>query len=222
MRRLLFCLALLFAPAAHAVDVEIGAGVAHYNARGNGMWYQEGFPYKLDLNAPVVEAGLAGNVLDRGRFGLDWHATYVYMGDARSDAVATSDENYNAAARGCRGTCDFQSRFVGHGGLQGLRFTLEPTYTYNRWRFGIEAGVFVYRPRWHVTVYNRPAETDYETTHAFQVAGDTSIRVTPVIGASIGRGNVSLAYLYYVNASSGAPYHSLWNSVHTLTIRYRF
>lgn len=224
MRRfaVLLCLTL-FAQLAQAVDFEVGAGWARYAARGNMMWYQEGMPHQLDLDAPVLEAGLAGNILGYGRFGLDWHAGYVYVGDARSSAIATSDQNYNKAIKGCAAPrCDFQSRFDGHGGIQGARLTLEPFYRYGHWRFGAEVGALVYRPRWNVTVYNRPIETDYQTTHAFHVKGDTAIRVSPALGASVGYDRLSLHYMMYLNASSGAPYHSLSTTVHTLTLRYRF
>lgn len=59
MKRSIFAIAVLMVTtgAAHAVDLELGAGFSKYNARGNMMWYQEGLPYELDLRAPVIEAG---------------------------------------------------------------------------------------------------------------------------------------------------------------------
>src|SRR6185369_17668114 len=80
-------LILAFVPASvFAVDFEIGAGIAHTTTRGNGMWYQDGFPHKLDLNAPTLEIGLSDNFIQRGRWGANWRASYIYLGNVHSDA----------------------------------------------------------------------------------------------------------------------------------------
>lgn len=220
--RLIAIASALLPCVASAVTVEIGAGAARYEARGNMMWYQEGLPHSLDLNAPALEIGLTGNVIERGRWGLDWHAGYAYMGNVHSDAIATPDDrNYSKATKSCVGECIAHSRFVGNGHVQGLKLTLEPTYTYNGIRFGIEAGAYVYRPTWNVTVYNWvPAKgAEPQTIHA---NGSRSIGVSPVAGASVGFKNFSVSYLHYFNTGSGAPFHSLWKGMDTITLRYRF
>lgn len=220
--RLAVIAAALLPCVASAVTVEVGAGVAHYEARGNMMWYQEGLPHRLELNAPAFELGLTGTLLERGRWGLDWHAGYAYMGTAHSDALATPDDrNYSKATKSCVGECIAHSRFVGNGHVHGIKLTLEPTYTYNGIRFGIEAGAYVYRPTWNVTVYNWIPEKGAEP-QTITAAGNRHVGVTPVAGVSIGYGNLSVSFLHYFNTGSGAPFHSLWNGTSTLMLRYKF
>lgn len=144
------------------------------------------------------------------------------MGNVHSNAIATPDDkNYSAITKSCVGECIAHSNFVGNGNVQGMKLTLEPNYTYNGWRVGVEAGVFAFRPAWDVTVYNWVPEkgADSQTINA---SGERNVRVSPVVGASIGRDGLSLAYTYYFNIGSGAPFHSLWKSAHVVTIRYRF
>lgn len=226
MKKFLISVALIASTllplAAHAVDIEVGAGLVHYQPRGNMMWYQEGMPYKLDLNAPSIEAGLAGAVITHDRWGLDWHASYVYMGTVSSDAIATSDENYNKVLKSCDGPCHYKSRFVGHGNVHGIKLSLEPNFTRNGIRYGVEFGAYIFKPKWEVTLYNRPMENGYEGTGAVTVSHNRKIQVAPVVGASVGYKNFSVSYLYYFNRSTGDEWHSLWKGTTTLMIKYRF
>lgn len=223
MRRTLVFLSLLIcAGAAQAVDFEVGAGAAHYVPRGNMMWYQDGFPHTLDLNAPAIEAGLVGNVLERGRFGLDWRVTYVYLGTVRSDAIATDDANYDKVVRGCHGRCTLQNRFHGSGRSQGVKLTLTPTYTWNGWKIGLEAGAFVHQNRWNVAIDFRPYYASYNTTFSYDLHTERKWTVAPVVGLSVGRGPFSVAATYYFNKSRGDDVHTLWQGVAVATIRYRF
>ncbi|MDT6962947.1 hypothetical protein QTN24_15725 [Cupriavidus sp. SZY C1] len=226
MKKLLLSVALiastLFPLAAHALDFEVGAGVARYTTRGNMMWYQEGFPHTLDLNAPAFEAGLADNFYQNGRFGIDWHASYVYMGNVHSDAIATPvDSNYDKVNKTCFGECYAMSRYVANGHNQGIKLTIEPNYTYMGWRFGLEAGAYIFRPTWHATVYDVPPCKTCEP-QTLNVASDSRIQVAPVVGVSIGRGGFSVAALHYFNKTRGDPTFPIWKSTTTLMLKYRF
>lgn len=214
MKHFLALVLLAFATAAQAVDFEIGAGAAHYTPRGNMMWYQEGLPHKLDLNAPVYEAGLVDTAWSHGRWSLDWRATFVYVGSVHSDAIATYDDNYDKATQGCIGTCAALDRYMTTGHKTGIRLTLQPTYTYNGWRFGVESGVYIYRPTFHANVYT--PET------VINVSGTTRIQFAPVVGVSVGRGPWSVAYMHYFSKTLQDPYYAIWRATDTITLRYRF
>lgn len=214
MKRLLLYLFLLVAPVAHAVDLEIGAGVAHYTPRGDMMWYQEGLPHKLDLTAPALEIGLADTFWQSGAWSVDWRASYVYIGSMHSDAIATDDANYDKGTKSCIGVCTEQDRYMTTGHMSGLRLTLQPTYTYNGWRFGIEGGAYIYKPTFHANVY-RP---DY----VGHVSYDSGWQVAPVVGASIGRGPWSLAYLHYFSKTLHDPTYAFWRATDAVTLRFRF
>jgi hypothetical protein len=208
---------LAFIPAAAmAVDIEIGAGISHYTPRGNMMWWQDGLPHKLDLNAPAFEIGLADRFYTRGRWGVDWHAGYVYLGNVHSDARATADHNYSKETKSCIGTCLYQNRFVGNGHTQGIKLTLEPNYTWNGWKLGVEGGAMAYIHTWNVNVYNSQGDLLVNTN------SERKVRFAPVVGASISRGPFSVAYTHYFNKPYSDPMYSLWRATDTVTLRYRF
>lgn len=216
MKRLaLFLLALPIA--AHAADFEIAAGVARYQPRGNGMWYQDGFPHSISLNAPAVQIGLTGNLLPH----LDWHADYVWLGQVRSDAIATSDANYGGPQQPCKGSCEWKNRLTGHGYVQGFKLSLEPYTHWNGWRFGVEAGAFVYKPYWQVDVIWRAAP-DYNDSRWFTIKNTAAVQVAPMAGFSIGRDNVDVSYQFFLTKSLGKDQYSLYKTTHVLQLRYRF
>lgn len=223
MKRLIIAATILAASSvAHAVDIEVAAGVAHYQPRGNMMWYQEGFPHTLNLNAPTFQIGLTDTLWQRGRWGIDWHADYVYLGEMRSDAIATDDGNYNKYTRSCEGQCTLKNRFQGKGWSHGVKLSIEPTYTFNGWRFGVEAGAFIHQNRWDTQIDFRPYYADYATTMSYELHTDRRWQVMPMVGVSVGRGPVSVAATYYANKSRNDPVHSFWQGTATLTVRYRF
>lgn len=222
MRYILALLLTCYAALAQAVDLEIGAGMSRYTPRGNGMWYQEGLPHALILNAPAFEIGLTDNSWQRERYGLDWHVSYVYMGNVHTDAQATSlDANYDASTKRCISLCDRLARFVGNGHNQGVKFTLEPTFTYAGWRLGVEGGIYVFHPTWHAAVYNVAyCETcDAQTLH---FATNIGLRAMPVVGFNVGNGEVSVAYMHYFNKTLNDPTYAFWRATDTITLRYRF
>src|SRR6201998_2191768 len=95
--------ALVFSSAAHAesfFQFEAGLGLAQYSDRGDGTWTQWGAPRNSeDLRAPIVTAGVTGPILARGKWGVDWHADYQYLGTADAQCLCTiTDQNYDNRA----------------------------------------------------------------------------------------------------------------------------
>lgn len=202
--------------AAHSADFEVGAGFAKYTTRGDMMWYQEGNPHALDMTAPAIEFGFTGNVVTRGRWGLDWHAGYAYLGNAHSDARATADHNYSKTTKSCIGQCEYLNRFVTNGHSQGLRLTLEPNYTFNGYRVGVEAGIFAYIHTFNANVWNQQDE------FLGNWSSDHKVRFAPVVGASIGRGPFSVAWTHYFNKTYNDPMYAIWRGTDVVTLRYKF
>lgn len=222
MKKLLACLIWVWLPTAYAVDFEVAAGIAAHQKMPNGWWYQEGLPHKLKLSAPSLQIGLTGDIVSN----LAWHADYVYLGKTRSDAIATSDENYNLQTKACDGQCHYKSRFIGSGDIHGVKLSLEPYVMWRGIRFGVEGGVFAFRSRWAVTLINRPMENGYVDTGAVTVRHDARIHITPMIGASIGYRDVSIAYQYFRtesrNRDMADDFAPLSRSAHVIMMRYRF
>lgn len=203
---------------AHAWDFEIGAGVARYTPMRDGIWYQEGFPHKLQLTAPALQIGVAGNLLPH----LDWHADYVYLGQVRSDAIATTDENYNLTTKSCNGTCTNRDRLIGYGSVHGIKLSLEPYFIWRGIRFAIEGGIFAFKPFYHVTGTTNPVENNYQPMAMGDVTHRSKIQFSPMLGASIGYKNAELSYQYFNTRAWGDQWDTVYNRTHVLQIRYRF
>lgn len=223
MRALLLSLALI-APSAHAVDFEIAAGQTRYADRGNGFWYQEGpnLPYDLDLKSTGLQLGVVGEVTDW----LDWHATYVYLGRANSDALATPDDaNYDLVAKQCRGECIARSRFRGSGDVHGIALTLEPHVDYKGWRVGVMAGPFLYVARWNVRV-DEWIGFPGDTPRTINAPHKPKLNVGAVIGLSFGRGPISIQYQRFFDMprsdEPNGDFPPIWRRTDMLSLRYRF
>lgn len=226
MRALLLAGVLaLLAPAAYAVDFEIAAGHTKYADRGNGFWYQEGpgLPYDLNLKSTGLQLGVADSITDW----LDWHATYVYLGRANSDAIATPDDNnYDFENHRCKGECIAYSRFRGSGDVHGIALTLEPHVDYMGWRLGVSAGPFLYVARWSVTVDDWIPAAGYGPPQNIRADHKAKLNLGAVIGVSIGRGPVSIQYQRFFDMPrSNEPagdFPPIWRRTDMLSLRYRY
>lgn len=215
----------LVALAAHAVDFEIAVGQTRYADRGNGFWYQEGpgLPYDLNLKSTGLQLGVAGSLTDW----LDWHATYVYLGRANSDAIATPDDNnYDLVAKQCRGECIARSRFRGSGDVHGIALTLEPHLDIQGWRLGAMAGPFLYVARWEVRVDDWIPAAGYGPPKTIYAHHQAKLNLGAVIGLSIGRGPVSIQYQRFFDMprsnESAGDFPPIWRRTDMLSLRYRF
>lgn len=209
--------------AAHAVPrLEMGIGATQFQDRGNMTWYQEGLPHTLQLNSPNVEIGF-GDSFEYGRYGVAYHVAGVYMGNVKTDAVATPDDaNYDPVAKACRGECIAHSNFSGRGSNFGVRATIEPYITYNGWRVGIEGGVYVSRNVWKMTVYDwRPNPADDLGHRTIRVDDKAGWMATPVVGITVGTGNFDVSYKHYWHKSNDT-FPAIWRGMNTITLRYRF
>ena len=129
------------AVSAHAesfFQFEAGIGGSAYSRGPDGLWIQDGFEHKLHLTAPAIEIGLTGDLLSRPKWGIAWHADYVWLGTVHTQGLATpSDANYNLKTKSCNGPCWPMANFLGSGHNSGFILTLEPHYDVNGWRFGV-------------------------------------------------------------------------------------
>lgn len=223
-----FLVALLASPA-HAdsisdyVRLELGIGVSRYQAQGDGTWYQQGMPHSLGLSAPVLAAGFTGPLWTAEKWGIDWHVNYVSLGHVSSDCTCTPmDENYDTKTHKKLGLYNVpDARFVGNGNAQGVALTIEPYVRYRGFRFGIEGGLFPYRPSWDVQVSNwavggTPTTLNIGTPHGIQLGG--------IVGASVSRGPFTLSYQHYFLPTKFDATHSpaIWKGADVLMVKYRF
>lgn len=206
-------------------QVEAGLGAAAYSRGPDGLWIQDGFEHKLHLTAPAVEVGLTGDLYQARHWGLSWHVDWVWLGTIKSQGLATpSDANYNPVTKGCNGPCWPLANYMGSGHDQGFLLTLEPHLDYGRWRFGIEAGPYVYRSTWTEDVTGWVSSPNAAPVNQ-HVMNRAQWRLGSVFGASVGYGNLSLGYQFFRNCtpvSRDNPFPPIWRSTHLLMARYRF
>jgi hypothetical protein len=213
--------ALVLSNIAHAdsisdyVHLELGGGVSKF-ATQDGLWFQEGLPHSLHTISPAVKAGLTGPIITRTRWGVDWHVDYVFVGSVSSDAIATTDQNYDLATHSVINPNVVQSRFVGRGNINGVAFTAEPYVNLYGFRFGIDGGPFVFRSTWHDTLYDPRVSTPF---NAYASGG---LKLGWTYGASISRGPVSLAYEHYSVKVPSETFPPLSSSVNMVSVMYRF
>jgi hypothetical protein len=210
---------------AHAIDFEAGIGASVYRDRGDGFWVQEAFPHKMELAAPSFTLGVTGDLIQRGRFGLAFHADWAWLGMVHTQSYATpSDENYNIKEKRCNGPCWPMANFVGSGHDQGFLFTLEPFYERNGWRFAVEAGPYIHKSTWSVNVYNwRPTED--AAPSAISVRNEDRWAVGRVVGASVSHKNFTLSYQHFTNQDRTLDrdtYAAVWSSTRMVTLKYKF
>lgn len=224
MKRLLLAAALTAPMLAHAVNFETAVGVTEYTPVGNGFWYQEGpgLPYSLNLRSTGLQIGVTDSITSW----LDWHANYVYLGRASSDAIATpQDSNYDLENKRCRGECLAHSRYRGSGQVHGLALTLEPHLDYRGWRLGVSGGLFLYVATWHVRVDDFIGAPG-ETPRVLNVSHKPKLNVGKVIGVSISRGNMTLQYQRFFDRprsnENAGDFPTIWNKTDMLSLRYRF
>lgn len=223
-----FVIALVLAASAlpaSAVNFEMGIGGSGYQDRGDGFWIQEGFPNKMQMAAPAFEVGITGDAWTRGRYGLAWHADWVWLGTIHTSAQATpSDENYNLKTKSCNGPCWPMSTFNGSGHDQGFIFTLEPYVTVGGYRLGVEAGPYLHKSIWSENVPNWRPSPDAEPT-PIAVQNENRWAWGSVVGASISRGNFTLSYKYFANkdrVKDHDTYGAIWASTQMVTLKYKF
>lgn len=235
--------ALVISTAAHAesfFQLEAGLGVSSAAKIGDGTWYWSNMQHKTPINSIAGRIGIQANLLDAhtGSWvpGLRAHLTYGYFGHYHWSAVAGEDPDpghtwgLDVANGTCyHGNCGYLRRFDSTGDMMAVSLTLEPYWAFgNGWTAGIEAGPALYRYTWTsfaTNLQNSPGHFGpYGTAGAVETFHHTPHwYVGALIGASIGKGPVSLRYNYLYSPSrweDGVP--SGVRGVHMVTLNYIF
>lgn len=130
--------------------VEVGIGDTFMRAQQDGVYYQNGFPHRLNMHSPAVDLAYANYVLPWMRYRVG----YQYLGRVTSNAwVVNSDWAYGAYGAGAMQHVAGLKMYnmTGVGTVQELYVTLAPEYKFEDYAFFIEAGPTLYKPTWKVT-----------------------------------------------------------------------
>jgi hypothetical protein len=137
-------------PVEGAVKPEIGVGVSKFSLTANGIWYQEGFPYGVNLYSPALSVGLNAKITDN----ISVRAGFQDLGQVTSSALASaSDANY-AACRNDHSKCWPLSSWYGQGDVKQAYLTLDGKVKVWGVTFIGEAGVVYFKPTWTETIPN--------------------------------------------------------------------
>lgn len=223
MKKLVLAILMTFvAVTAHAeswLQFEGAIGNSHYTGSGSGTYYEDGvnFPHVLNFTRVGYEVGVTGPIMQRGNWGVDWHADYVYLGRESFDGMVDSnDANYNPSTGGCNGPCAPTEHMWGGGSVRGIDFPLEPYYTYRGIRFSALVGPFVYRPTMSMS-YTAPSGITYSYN------SPDNIRISLMYGAQISYKNVFIRYEHFTDRSSGGVVDpGIQTSTNMLSLGYRF
>jgi hypothetical protein len=225
MRLAALAAGMALACSAHAqsfFEIEAGVGMTYYTLT-DGKWFQEGaLDNHVISHAPAVSIGLTGNVIDRARWGIDWHADAIYLGGVSASCQCTiSDDDYNPRTHVMKAGATTES-YYGSGHAVGVSLMLEPYLKYREWKFGVAAGVFGYRKTWTENVSGwdgnfgiaRPVPVHLESAHGISFA--------PAVGVDVSRGPFTLSYRYFFTSRNEGNTPPLWDDVQTLMVTYRF
>ena len=212
--RFFFALCFLLVPfRAHALGLEIGAGIAQYDHRADGIWYQQGLPHSLGLQSPAFLVGAWGDVTPAIR----WHLDAVDLGSASVDSWDTvADSNYSTATQQCIATCNSLMHLHASGSVYGLAGTLE-AHTSGAWQIGVEGGPWLYHSSWSVEVPGWDAAAGIPNAMPAQVApwgwmpggiqrSESGWALGGVVGLSLRHAGLGLSLRHYFDGR-GWPMH---------------
>ncbi|USE78821.1 hypothetical protein NDR89_19475 [Cupriavidus gilardii] len=205
---------------------------------GEGMYFQSGMRHNLNLRFPAARlTGSFDAIPHQPRSwlpGVSANLSYMHFGRAAMWSDAAPDEadypdgigGYNPHTKQCNGECGPIRHFNSSGSLHAVALTLEPYYTYNGWRFGIEAGPALYRGTWkaHMTVVSDTSpwgpKGSVET-----LSHSPKWDWTWVAGASVAYRNVTLRYTYIHTPPRDMTNKNIplgYKGAHMVTLGYKF
>ncbi len=117
----------------------------------DGRWYQQGMPVSTTSARNLAATiGVTGPIVARTRWGVDWHADYVFMGRSSASCQCTTDALYNNVTHtALPGAMDDTAHFTGSGNIQGFVLSVEPYYMFGAVRLASEIGGFFNHYTWN-------------------------------------------------------------------------
>lgn len=198
---------------AHAVDLELGFGETHYIKQPNGIWYQEGFPYELELTTVSNSIGISGE-----RNGIRYRFEYLDLGPVSSNAVATTDQKYTQNyVLTCGDSCDLL-KFAGIGEVAGIVLSASRPVRVFDLPLYVEAGAYFYKPKWNVQVYTLDLTPDLVA----DVKHEPKMEVGPVIGFGMRYSGVDIGLRYIYCPATTDEWPGVYKGAYTLMVKAYF
>jgi len=165
-----------------ALDFDIGTGITNYSKPQNGIYYQKGYPYSLDLQASTLSVGVSFK-----RHDLRYEAEFVSLGQAHTICVAEADATYN----GYPHNGSHLYRLIGNGNITGGLFSVsKESYLPIGSLYG-KVGLFVYKQMWKVEF------SDIDGNYLGTETHSTQLEVRPMLGLGYRVGNLDFGISYF-------------------------
>lgn len=220
--RLFLVLLMLVSGSTQAVDFEIGAGRTQFSAQQDGVWYQNPFPYDLELQSNSVSLGITDYVQPGWRYRAGWW----YVGRATSSALAVGADAVYAAYGKEAGQHYPLTHWYGQGTVNELYATVGPEWQVGSFTLAAEGGFTLCKSTWtesmpdFVPLANNAQ--GYGSPYPLTVQNAAPIHGGYMYGVSVGYGRTSLA-LTRTSARTSGDWPGIYTGEATnLSVRVRF
>ena len=221
-----FCIVFLFiSTMSHAADFEAGIGFTQFKRSQNGTWYQEAFPYDLDLNSVGWSIGVSHKFTGWPRV----RAEFIDLGDASAWALAVpNDYNYHTSDNSCNVKCLPLATYKSSGDVRGVALSVAPEYKFGAYTTYAEIGLYFFKPRYKAVVTgiiygsstgDYPEDTPVRTAY---IKHDANIEITYLVGAGIRHGNIDVGIRYYPVEAPNDDVPAVYRGATTVTMRLAF
>ena len=185
-----FAAMLVYSIPNHAAEFEIGVGQTQFTPSDAGIWWQRGLPHHIETESRSLELGITDKFTDS----LRWRASYLYLGEVNTWAVATTDKDYTGG--GCRANpCEANNTYIGRGVVEGFKFSLAHEWVVgNNVKLFLEGGVYAFLARFHMTVLG---SSGTETKVYFDKSRKDLWAIKPMIGAGVEYNKWQLSFSGY-------------------------
>lgn len=173
-------------------------GQCKYSEVGNYIWFNDLYPYKLDMSAGCALLAISKVNRNEGNTHLGWRLAYTNMGTANVDAIFPMRDEDQAAGLKLDGSGCAPSGHgcLGHGkGAQKARgFSIGVLIERDAFNltWDAEGGVFVYEGAFHIDI--EPVQPSKLGSMSFDFEG---WQATPFIGLSARYGYLMVMYRVY-------------------------
>lgn len=209
----------LFVTAQAFAGVTLLLGESQFKDHGDGVWYQEIYPYELHLKSGSVGLRYDVKLTDQTSYSLG----YMNLGKVSSSAIAVGvdapgDGGYDPVTRSCVGGCIPTSHWFGSGEVQGLY----GSYVQHFGAWAVEAGLYLYRPTWTVSVPDWRGCRDCAPI-PIETPNTAHWQVGPMLGLRYSINQWSLNLSTWHTQTEATDYSSLYhNQTWNLSMGYSF
>lgn len=202
--QIVLILLLAFLSKAHAVDVEVQAGITKFKSPPSGLWLRDkqGYSTKKRLMSENVSVSIFKEVYPN----FEGHLSISYLGHYKTDGVAPGDEACAGNGGGAE-MCGENSNYHTSGNMNAIGAEMRNYFTLFHTQFFVQGGLHLTRQEFMLRVSEQQnGLLDYEYGPEVKYGLGKSIAVGVKSGKMIGSLN------FYKSGADGKFYHGEYPS----------